>query len=77
MQNVTFDVNPGEIVALVGVEILAWTAVDFARSDNDRHTLVKASGAGKSSILRLCARLADPQEQFHFLPEPLEHVAFL
>ncbi|CAE7210511.1 ATP-binding cassette sub-family B member 10, mitochondrial [Symbiodinium microadriaticum] len=39
VQNVTFDVNPGEIVALVG-----------------------ASGAGKSSILRLCARLADPQE---------------
>ncbi|CAE7202936.1 unnamed protein product [Symbiodinium natans] len=41
LRNVTFDVKPGEIVALVG-----------------------ASGAGKSSILRLCARLADPQEGF-------------
>ncbi|CAE7218103.1 ABCB10 [Symbiodinium pilosum] len=39
LQDVTFDVQPGEVVALVG-----------------------ASGAGKSSVLRLCARLADPQD---------------
>jgi len=39
LRNVSFRVNPGEVVALVG-----------------------ASGAGKSTILKLCARLADPQE---------------
>eukprot|EP00931_Biecheleriopsis_adriatica_P076933 TRINITY_DN50595_c0_g1_i1.p1 TRINITY_DN50595_c0_g1~~TRINITY_DN50595_c0_g1_i1.p1 ORF type:complete len:543 (-),score=111.09 TRINITY_DN50595_c0_g1_i1:25-1632(-) len=38
LQDVTLQVRPGEVVALVG-----------------------ASGAGKSTILRLCARLADPE----------------
>ena len=65
----SFRVKPGEVVALVGAALLQdesshliVTPESTCQREKIKTPCAQASGAGKSTVLKLCARLADPQD---------------